>query len=98
MPITSGTAQYPETSLPTNAATGALGTVAELRGVPTASMTTGDMAYVDVSPNNASHHYVLDKASVAADNGTTVIATKESLLGVNPALTPGRWRQSSITF
>lgn len=98
MPAVSGTNEYVKSSLVTNAATGALGTVAELRGVPTAALSTGDIAYVDVSPNNASHYYVLDKASVAADNGTTTIATKESLLGTVPGTTPGRWRQSNITF
>lgn len=98
MPAVSGTEEYVKSALVTNAATGALGTIAELRGVPTAALSTGDLGYVDVSPNNASRYYVLDKASVLADNGTTVIATKESLLGVNPLTTPGRWRQSNITF
>lgn len=97
MPAVSGTLEFVETSLITNASTGALGTVAELRGVPTAALSTGDVAYLSVNPGGNSHYYVLVKESVTADNGTTVIATKESLLGANPLTTPGRWFQSSIT-
>lgn len=96
MPAVSGTMEFVETSIITNSATGVLGTVAELRGVPTAALSTGDLAYISVNPGGNSHYYILDKESVLADNNTTVIATKESLLGAVPASTPGRWRQSNL--
>lgn len=97
MPAVSGTMEFVETSIITNTATGVLGTVAELRGVPTAALTTGDLAYISVNPQNNSHYYILIKESITADNGGTVIATKESLLGAVPGTTPGRWFQSNIT-
>lgn len=96
MPATSGDLEYVKTSLIANAATGALGNAAELRGVPTAGLSTGDLAYISVNPQNNSHYYILIKESVTADNGGTVVATKESLLGAVPAATPGRWFQSNI--
>lgn len=103
MPATSGTLEYVKTRV---------ASVVELRGVPTAGLSTGDVAYVGGIPN-VGLYYVLVKDAVNPDNNGTVIATKEALaataqiqgsglpltppgLPVTPASTQGRWFQSNI--
>jgi len=103
MPAVSGTLEYVRTRV---------ANVAELRGIPTAALNTGDLAYVGGIPN-VGLYYVLVKDAVNADNGTTVIATHESLaatlqiqgsglpltppgLPVTPITTQGRWFASNI--
>lgn len=85
MPAVSGTMEYIQTSV---------ATTAELSGVTSAALNTGDLAYV-VTVASGSNYFILDHASVLAVSAG-IIATKESLLGAVPATTPGRWIQSNL--
>jgi len=81
MPAVAGSDLYIQTSMLS---------AAELRGVTTTALRTGDLAFL----TSTKQFYYLDKASVATDDGVNIITTREAVTGAfplgDPAI-PGRW-------